>query len=318
VAGHQYTVTLKANYLGLFGGTPVSVAGIAPSGSQIVIQDVTATRPGGALVMTQVCGSWGAIPAIPANAFFPVNLPAVTPNNGGGQQIDGLGNATGVAPNPNPTLNGGALDTNFAAYPYPVDTNPASPTYGQPIAVYPTHCGLNLGTAKLITNTGYGVQGLSGQYFQTSGQLNQVTVVNTDERDIAWTVKGDLTNFVKSGLTEAAALPTQKFSSNHFGWNPVLLAASGNTYGEYGINAYQGGAVDPLGGGASATGAFTQKTLGGAAGRSDVPAPGTVTAWGNQATGSLGIAKFDARVKLLIPVWAVSGTYVATLQLSAV
>jgi hypothetical protein len=318
VSGHQYTVTLKANYSGLFTGTLASVSNIAPLSNVILIQDVQATRPGGALVMTQVCGSWGTIPAIAANAFFPVDLPAVTPSNGGSQQIDALGNATG-AQNANPRIaDNVTLDSNFAAYPYPVDTNPASPTYGQPIAVYPTHCGLNLGTAKLITNTGYGVQGLSGQYFQTAGQLNQVTVVNTDEQDKGWTVKGSLTNFVKSGFTEAAANPTQKFSSNHFGWNPVLTAASGNAYGEYAIAASQGGAVDPLSGGAGAAGAFSQKTLGSAAARSDLPAPGTVTAWGNQATGSLGIAKFDARVKLLIPVWAVSGTYTATLTLSAV
>jgi hypothetical protein len=314
VAGHNYTVTVQANYASPYSGAAASLANIAPLSNVVVVQDVSATRPVGALVMTQVCGSWGAIPFIAANSFFPVDLQAVTASNGGSQQIDALGNATG-SQSPNPTLDGGGLDLNFGAYPYPVETNPASPKYGQPIAVYPTHCGLNLGTAKLITNTGYGVQGLSGQYFQTAGQLNQVTVVNTDERDTGWTVKGSLSNFVKSGVTEAAASPTQKFSSNHFGWNPVLTAASGNTYGEYAISVGQGGAVDPLSGGAGAAGAFSQKTLGSAA--AGLPATST-TAWGNQATGSLGMAKFDARVKLLIPVWAVSGVYKATLTLSAV
>jgi hypothetical protein len=313
--GVTYAFDLTATYAAPYSGTTASVS-VTPLSSVVVVQDISAVRPVGALVMTQVCGSWGAIPQIDATSFFPVTLPPVVATEGG-QQTDALGNGTGfqgAAPRwTNPSTSVTAPDANFPAYPYPVDTNPASSTYGQPIAVYPTHCGLNLGTAKLLTNTGTGVQGLSGQYFQTAGQLNQITVVNTDEFDKGWSVKGTVSNFVKSGLTEAAALPNQKFSSNHFGWNPVLTAASANTYGEYGLNVVQGAAVDPLGGGALAAGAFTQKTLGSATAKA-----ATTTTWGNQTGGSLGMAKFDARVKLLIPVWAVSGTYVATLTLSAV
>src|SRR5205823_2624786 len=82
---------------------------------------------------------------------------------------------TGTAP----TLGsgpGGTADPLFAQYPYPTDAN------GVPDANYPTNCSVDLGIAHLVTS-GAG----AGQFFEATGFISQITVVDTRDTDPGWT-----------------------------------------------------------------------------------------------------------------------------------
>jgi hypothetical protein len=172
---------------------------------------------------------------------------------------------------------GGGADPVFGQYPYPVDAN------GEPIPSYPTHCGLNLGISKLITS---GPE--AGKYFRIDGRLNQVTVVDTRNVDAGWNLTGSMSDFVSG---------TNSFSGNYLGWTPKASFDSGPTLEGYDMVTTAGGVTQP----AFLTGMKTSpKNLGSAA-----PLKG------------LGIAAFDAHLRLLIPVTADNGTYSATLTLSA-
>ncbi len=169
----------------------------------------------------------------------------------------------------------------------------ADPAFGQypypvdaaqvPNPTYPTHCALNMGTASLITS---GTE--AGKYFAVSGRLNQVTVVDTRDTDAGWVLSGSVTNFTSG---------SNSFSGNYLGWTPVASGDSGATLQGYDQTTTAGPSVAP----AFASGLTTSKVLGQAA-----PNVG------------LGIAVFDARLKLLIPVTANNGAYTATLTLSAI
>ncbi|MBV9663095.1 MAG: hypothetical protein JOZ37_03935, partial [Actinobacteria bacterium] len=138
VPGQQYAFTVT---YGAAGTSQGASAGAAPLSNSILVQDVSVTRPNGALVLTQVCGQYGNVPAEAASTGFPGGFAANAP----------AGNASGNTPS-GPTLgaNGtGGTDPNYPSQ-YP---NPANPTY-------PTHCSLDLGTASLITS-GPG----AGQFF---------------------------------------------------------------------------------------------------------------------------------------------------------
>ena len=151
-----------------------------------------------------------------------------------------------------------------------------------PNAVYPTHCALDMGIAALVTT---GTE--AGKYFAVSGRLNQVTVVDTRDTDSGWVLSGSVSDFTG---------PTDSFSGNYLGWTPVASGDSGLTLAGYDQLTTAGPTVLPN----NATGLTTSKVLGQAA-----------------ANVGLGIAAFDARLKLLIPVTANSGKYTATLTLSA-
>ena len=255
-AGTTYTFTVTATYAAPDTGTPASVTFIAV-GAQVIIQDITAVRPAGALILTQRCGVFGALNAVSLNGIpgFEAGFSAAAAS------VDTVGTAptTGASP-------GGPADPQFPNYPFP---SPAS---------YPTHCNVNLGTGSFVT-TGT----LAGQYYSAGGRLNQVTV--SDNRDASfggWTVNATMSNFVNGSST---------FSGNNLGWIPQVASSTP------GQTVTVGAGVNPL------------TTPGLAGGKTLASAP---------AGAATGIAKLDARLLLLIPVSAATGTYTGTLTLSAI
>ena len=197
----------------------------------------------------------------------------------------GHGADTGAAP-------GGPADGKFTEYPYPENAD------GTPNPTYPTHCGINLGIAKLIKN-GPG----RGQFFAASGVLNQVTVVDTRDTDTGWGLTGTMSTFTKTGDV------TKTFSGSQLGWNPVMTDDSDLFTDSGGVSYDQlvlpGAVVAPNS--PNASGLSTGKTLGSAAG---------LAGSSPTFTGGLGMAELDARLKLLIPVTEVSGVYTGTLTMT--
>jgi len=148
-----------------------------------------------------------------------------------------------------------------------------------------THCGVNLQTAQLVTSGA-----LSGQYYAANGIINQVTVSDTRDTDTGWTVNGTMSAFTVNGGGAS-------FSGNYLGWSPVVTSTSGALSNGYDQTATPGASVLPD----TAAGLATPKTLSRA-----LPGFG------------LGIASFDARLKLLIPLSARAGTYTGTLTFTIV
>ncbi len=303
-----YTVTVQGVYNAGFNGAvsspPVSVqstsAFIGP-----VIQEVTVVRPVGALVLTQRCGVFGAAPAFNDNTFGPLPaLPAqpadADPNNGvngwtfgsdaPGQRAGESGPrlVTGTDAEGFPTL--GGTDPRFGGYPYPVDANQV------PNPNYPTHCGIDLGTASLLTTGQY-----AGSYFAATGRINQVHVVDTRDSDAGWTLNG------RMGTFKSTTDFSDTFHGNHMGWNPEVTWRSAPTLGsEYTMVVNAGPQKDPVA--AAATG-----------GLRDVPADNTALSRSlskANAGAGLGMAVMDARLRLLIPVTADAGTYKGTLTIT--
>jgi len=268
-------------------GTP-AVVFASPMADQVLVQDITVTRPVGALVLTQVCGAFGALPADPTSTGFPTGLPAAVAVNGSTVAAPTAG---GTAPTLGAGGTGGA-DPVRSQYPYP--TNPdgtANPTY-------PTHCGIDLGNAQFV-RSGAG----AGQFFAASGRLNQVTVVDTRDGDLGWNVVGQVSNFSAGG--------GKSFSGSELGWTPVntedtgpFTDSLGNTYDQL---TAAGGAIAPNT--LVASGLSSNRTL--------ISAPAFHATGAATSTGGLGTAIADARLKLLIPITAQSGTYTATLTISS-
>ena len=148
-----------------------------------------------------------------------------------------------------------------------------------------THCGVNLQTAQLVTSGA-----LAGQYYAANGIINQVTVSDTRDTDTGWTVNGTMSAFTVNGGGAS-------FSGNYLGWSPVVTSTSGALSNGYDQTATPGASVLPD----TAAGLATPKTLSRA-----LPGFG------------LGIASFDARLKLLIPLSARAGTYTGTLTFTIV
>lgn len=271
--GNVYTARVRAKYGANFGAFSADSAPFTPQGV-FITQSITVTRPEGALVLTQICGNHAARAADPAIPNWWPGAPAVGAVSSG--------TAPTSAGNPDPLFN---------QYPYPVDAS------GNPVATYPTDCGIALGTARFITS-GPG----AGQYFQAKGLLNQVTVVDTRDTDPGWTASGQMGAF--------SAGPGKSFSGGQLGWTPLTTSstpsftdASGNTY----TQAVAAGAVV-----APNTGA------GGLGGGAPLGTAAAAATTGTNTTGGLGIAVFDADLKLLIPVFAKSGTYTGVLTITAV
>ncbi len=275
VAGTAYTVTIQSNFTAPITGQPATITFVA-QGNQIWTQPVDVTRPLGALVLTQRCGVFGALPAEAATSAFTAftAAPAI-----GIEDPSSPGLLTGGTA---PTIAGGVPDPSFNQYPYPVDADgfPTNPG----VVTYPTNCGLTMGTAQLITTGSE-----AGKYFRASGRLNQVTVVDTRNVSAGWTLQGAMTDF--SGSTSA-----DTFSGNYLGWTPVRSFDSGPTLEGYDMTTIAGPVVQPD----FLTGMkASPQTLG-----TSVPGLG------------LGIAAFDARLRLLIPVTKDNGVYTATLSIS--
>ncbi|MGZ4700444.1 MAG: fibronectin type III domain-containing protein [Ilumatobacteraceae bacterium] len=275
--GTTYTFTLTATYAAPDFGTP-AVTSAAPTSSAVITQEIDVTRPVGGLVLTQVCNRFGALDAEAAiGGYFPAFGAVPT--------FD-----AGTAPTLDPVV-GGAGDPLYPQYPYPVNAA------GDSIANYPTHCGLHLATPTLITT---GAE--AGKYFRTDGRLNQVTIADTRDGDAGWSVTGQVTNFdvIPAGGTHPATCDSTAtcFNGNYLTWTPKKTSDSGPTLEGYDQNASAGPAMltEALG-----TGLHTApQTLG--------LAP---------VNAGLGIAVFDAHLRLLIPVTANAGVYRATLTLSA-
>ncbi|GAC1594008.1 MAG: hypothetical protein NVS3B21_15610 [Acidimicrobiales bacterium] len=281
-AGTSYTFTLTPTYAAPYTGTAASTT-VVPQSNAVVLQDVTATRPVGALVLTQVCGVHGALAAETSQLGFGTGLAAVPAVTTGGT-APFTDNGSGVATT--------TPDPQFGNYPYPKNAD------GTPNPTYPTHCALALGNAQFVA-TGPG----AGQFFAASGVLNQVTVVDTRDVDAGWTVSGRMSQF-------SAASGTKTFSGSQLGWTPVVTSTTpaytdsiGNQYTQVSTKGANVAPNTP-----NATGLSTGGSLGTAPARA-----GTAPNF----TGGLGTAVLDARVKLLIPVTAQSGTYTGTLTLSA-
>jgi hypothetical protein len=192
--GTVQTVTVTPLYATAPAGTPATISAAANSAA-VINQQISVTRPVGALVLTQRCGVFGALDA------------EATPEPGwtaGFPAAAAVGGAIGTAP-----LTGTGPDAAFGQYPYPVDANEV------PNATYPTTCGVELGNGKFVTS-GPG----SGQFFAASGRLNQVTVVDTrDSNPNGWALNGTMSDFTVDGGGAS-------FSGNHFGWTPKMTADS--------------------------------------------------------------------------------------------
>lgn len=284
-AGVVHTFTVTPLYPSPYVASPSSVTG-TPLAAQVLVQDITVTRPVGALVLTQVCGAYGELASEGAQLGFPSGLPLAPAVNSSTVAAPSAG---GTAP----TLTAGGVTTDPVAGQYPYPTNPdgtANPTY-------PTHCGIDLGNAQFV-RSGAG----AGQFYAADGRLNQVTVVDTRDADTGWNVVGQVSNFT--------AGPGKSFSGSQLGWVPVVtedtgsfVDSLGNTYDQV---ATAGGAIAPNS--AVAAGLSSNRTL--------IQANGAATVAPSVTNGGLGTAIADARLKLLIPVTAQAGTYTAVLTIS--
>lgn len=250
-----YTFTVTSLHAAPFTALSASVGPISSNPDALIIQDISVTRPPGVLILTQRCGVNGLIPAEIASTGFPA-LPAIPAS------------ASQTGTSPLLTWPGGAVDPQFGNYPYPAP------------ATYPTHCGINLGTATLVTSGP-----LSGNYYRADGIINQVTVLDTRDSDPGWTVTGNMSPFATTG---------DSFSGDFLGWSPFATDDSDPVAG---VTTY-----DQI----STNGAFVApNTVGGLDDGSTLAsaAPGV----------GLGIATMDARLKLLIPLSANAGAYTGTL-----
>lgn len=281
----QLTVTVTPTFAAGCVGTAANVPAFVATGN-VVIQDIDVTRPIGALVLTQVCGANGAIPAEGGLSAIPANNSST------------VGSPNLPSPSGNPRLvedPAGPLDPAYASYPYPTDgngvANPASET----------HCGLDLGVARYVTS-GPG----AGQYFAATAAMNQVTIVDTRNVDAGWTVTGQMSDFVATSEADDGSGPNpplDEFSGDFLGWSPIVT-----------------GDTPAFDSDADGTADYDQLAVPGAA-----VAPATVGGLGDGATlaqaaagEGLGTAILDARIRLLIPVTADAGFYEGALRFSAV
>jgi hypothetical protein len=307
-AGSLYVFSVHANFAP---GTsaPDVVNFAAPFANTLIIQDLFVNRPAGALVLTQRCGVHAGMPQEIQTGFGTIPADTDTPGLDPVTHVPAVNNATtpasqtgvGTAPTGSATTNsnvsgagdpvlvaGSPLDPVFGQYPYPVDAN------GVPAATYPTHCGVNLGTGKLITG-----DGLAGEYFAATGRLNQVTVVDTRDANTSWNLTGSASAFTSA---------SDSFSADYLGWTTQVTNTSGATLAGYKQVVTAGPTVNP---GATATAAGINNLAGVGLGTSR-------TAASAAAGAGLGIATIDGRLKLLIPLTAKNGIYTSTLTFNVI
>lgn len=191
-ASEEYQWTVEALYDAPDFSNPVAGPNFAVNPDMLVYQDITVTRPAGALVMTQVCGSYGALAADPWTPGLGTELSAVS---------------GGSAPALGDTAPGTGTDPVFSGYPYPVNPD------GTPNATYPTRCGIDMGNAQLVRSGDN-----AGKFFAAEGRLNQVSVVDTRDADDGWSVNGQVSDFVSG---------SNSFSGSQLGWTPVSSDSAG-------------------------------------------------------------------------------------------
>jgi hypothetical protein len=153
-------------------------------------------------------------------------------------------------------------------------------------------CTLNMGTAELVRLTDDSA--LGGNFFTTSGRLSQVTVLDTRDSDLGWSVTataGALTGSVSGSV-----------SGNYVGWVPKVTATSA-LYATYDQVATAGSQVLP------GTGVSSGDGLG----------DGTPNVLASAAAGAgFGEARLDARLLMLIPVTADAQVYTGSMTLSLI
>ena len=291
-AGTVYTFSLAPTYAAPNSGPQPPAANTFVTGTsnsaQVVQQRITVVRPVGQLILTQRCGVNGALDGVPATDAFPGFPTALTPLAASASQTGtapdiGVGAvpgttagtfpAPGFGPNATPTPDG-----QFNNYPFP------SP------AAYPTECGVNLGTATIVS-TGT----LAGQYYAASGFINEVTVSDLRDTDPGFEVRGQMSNFV--GTTSASNI----ISGNYLGWNPQIQNVTPPTATGYTQAVTAGAGVLPGTGVVSGSGLGSGRRL--------------AIALPNKG---LGVSQMDARLRLLIPVTAVNDTYTGIMNFTVV
>ena len=171
-------------------------------------------------------------------------------------------------------------------------TLPGPVTYG---AATQAGCTVNLGAAKLI-KTGPG----AGQFFQATGPINQVTVVDGRDTDPGWEALGSVTPFTRVGGGPAAG-----FSGNNLGWTPSSTdtGALSSDDGSYDQVVDPGAVVAPK---VTGTGLVAGAGLQTTAQRLAIASP----------LSGLGIARLDAALTLLIPINVPTGNYQSLLTIT--
>jgi len=156
--------------------------------------------------------------------------------------------------------------------------------------------------AKLITN---GPQ--RGQFFDATGELRQVMIVDTRTADTGWTAVGQVSSFTNG---------TNTFSGDTLGWQPLPIHAFSQPFtfpgGSYSMSPANGGIIQPdtLPGLSTGTTASTDTTVPGSV-------PGATLAFAGPGHG-LGLAQVDANLHVQIPIVEAPGNYSATLTLTAI
>jgi hypothetical protein len=349
VASQNAVAALTATFPGLAVGTytarvtPNYAAGSGVSGQAgtasfsvnpgaLVFQELTVTRPEGALILTQRCGTYNAMPTVSAgsaevpNDFpgFPFNLdpaPAVGQYgtapilvDGSNNPIDGDPVAPGVQT---------VLDPEFGNYPLPND----DPADGLDVPFgNVTQCGLDMGVAQFVTEFNSPRPGLvpaplsplAGEFFAADGRLNEVTVLDTRDLDTGWKLKADIEDRFTS-ISNG-----DSFSGDYLGVIPQMTDDSDVVGGEgpngsatlYDqtvvtglpgtVGARANGVVLPGDGFPDAAG-FNSGDIG----LTDNPVLASAA-----PNAGLGIATIDARLLLLIPASVDAADYSATLTLT--
>ena len=256
--GTPYTFVVTASYsaacAGPFGLPSSASSPVSPAGAR-VLQQITVTRPAGALVLTQACDTT------------------------------------------NPT-------------PYPVDVNGVpNPVYPTTPAVYGGSCGIIMPTPTFITDDTpvsptYPFIG-EGQFFKSDAQMHQVAVVETRDSDPGYDVNGVLTDDFRIAGSTATH---RHFSAHQLGWEPGIHdhSASFSTPDQTYTQVMTAGAIAKPSA-VQGLGAPALSGLGSARPLINHVAAGQ----------GLGIARLDADLHLLIPVWAAAGTYTTILQITA-
>jgi len=188
----SYTVEVTPIYPAGSGVTgQTGVDGFSVNPNALIVQEVSVTRPPGALIITQRCGVFNDLdPFTAVDAFpgFPNDLAAETAT------VDQVG----TSPDVDLATAGVQPDPEFDNYPFPTP------------ATYPTECGLDMGTASFVTSGS-----LAGQFYAADGRLNEVTVLDTRDNDDGWVARGDIED-VFTGDTG------NTFSGDYLGWEPVV------------------------------------------------------------------------------------------------
>ncbi|MEO0492880.1 MAG: fibronectin type III domain-containing protein [Actinomycetota bacterium] len=268
-AGVAYTFTVQPNYAAGVGGA--GTVQCSPNAAQVIIQTVEVERPAGALILTQRCGvnnDQVAPAAVDAFPGYPLDV---------ADSVATL-DQVGTSPDADLVTPGQQDDAEFANYPVP------SP------ATYPTNCGLDMGTATLVTSGT-----LAGQYFGASGVGNEITIVDTRQVDAGWNLQATMADFSDGG--------GNTFSGCFAGITPQVTDDS-----------------DPLGNGYDQIVTATAGVLPGTGSPGDAGpglCDGTILASANAGEG-LGIATVDFIVRLLIPLSVDPSTYNAELEFTMV